>query len=317
MAMRIVFCVVVAALIETVVSSSPLIARVPDGEESTTLPVDLDQVIPSAEGIPIAGAGESPKPIAINGKRGLAYNDPTLSAYFSQSGQVSKISWAYNWASDPHFPSGQYAANSFNRALSYTPMLWGTHVDMTSIWDANVAAAIANYATETLLAFNEPDTCCAGCGGTCMDVPTAVAGYQQWIQPYAGTLRLGSPAVTNGVGNDIGLGWLQEFMDACTGCQIDFIAVHWYGDVNNVQYFKDYIKSCWKKFKLPIWLTEFGVTNGDEQQIVAFLSEVMPWLDQQAYVERYAYFMARNTGSPYLLNDDYSMTAIGSTFMSA
>lgn len=257
-----------------------------------------------------------PKPFPVNGKRGLAFNDPDLSSHFSQPGQISKISWAYNWASDPYFPSGTYRADSYNLLLSYTPMLWGTHSDMTSVWDANVAAAMAVYATDSLLAFNEPDTCCDGCGGSCMDVSTAVDNYKQWIQPYAGNIRLGSPAVTNGVGDNIGKSWLQNFMDSCTGCQVDFIALHWYGDVNSPQSFKDYIESCWEQFQRPIWVTEFGVNSGSEDQITDFLSQILPWLDGREYVERYAYFMARNTGSPFLLNSDNSATSIGSTFMS-
>ncbi|KAJ6481727.1 hypothetical protein C8R45DRAFT_932487 [Mycena sanguinolenta] len=40
---------------------------------------------------------------------------------------------------------------------------------------------------------------------------------------YAG-IRLGSPAVSN---RPNGLQWLNSFMKACTGCTIDFIAVHW------------------------------------------------------------------------------------------
>lgn len=262
-----------------------------------------------------APQSDSPKPFPINGKRGFAFNDPGLSAHLSQSDQVSKISWAYNWASDPYFPSGTYPAEVYNRVLIYTPMLWGTDPSMTSIWDAAVASAIANYTTDSLLAFNEPDTCCAGCGGSCIDAPTAANAYRQWIQPYAGTLALGSPAVTNGVGDGIGLSWLHDFVGNCTGCQVDFVTVHWYGDVNNPKSFKDYLKGCWEQFQKPIWLTEFGVNSGTEEQIAGFLMAVLPWLDRQAYVERYAYFMARNIGSPYLLNPDNSMTAVGATFM--
>lgn len=259
---------------------------------------------------------QTPQPFPIEGKRGLAYNDPGLSTYFSQPGQVSRISWAYNWHSDPHFPADVYPAELYNRILKYSPMLWSASSDMTSIWDGNIALAVANYATDSLLAFNEPDTCCAGCGGSCMDVQTAVDAYRQWVQPYAGSLSLGSPAVTNGVGEGIGLSWLQDFVGNCTGCQLDFFAVHWYGDVTNPRSFKDYIRSCWDRFQKPIWLTEFGVNSGSEEQIAAFLKVVLPWLDRQAYVERYAYFMARTTGSPYLMNPDYSTTAIGTTFMS-
>ena len=42
---------------------------------------------------------------------------------------------------------------------------------------------------------------------------------------------------------------------------------------------------------MPIWLTEFGTTDGNDE---SFISTVLPWLDSQSFVERYAYFMAEN-----------------------
>lgn len=38
------------------------------------------------------------------------------------------------------------------------------------------------------------------------------------------------------------------------------------------------------------WITERGATGTTAEQ-VEFLQVVMPWLDEQNYVERYAYFM--------------------------
>jgi hypothetical protein len=40
-----------------------------------------------------------------------------------------------------------------------------------------------------------------------------------------------------------------------------------------------------------VWLTEFGATGTDDE-VNTFLETVLPWLDTQPYVERYAYFMA-------------------------
>jgi hypothetical protein len=63
-----------------------------------------------------------------------------------------------------------------------------------------------------------------------MSVGTAVAGWNQNIQPLKSLkdlTYLGSPAVSNAGGDDAGLGWLQKFLGACTGCSIDFINIHW------------------------------------------------------------------------------------------
>jgi hypothetical protein len=223
------------------------------------------------------------------------------------------VTWAYNWASDPYYPSG-YTPNSYNGVLIYVPMLWSAASDLTSIWNNNVANDIATHETDSVLAFNEPDEC--GSGQSCMNVSYAVSQYQQWIQPYAGKVLLGAPAVTNGVGSGIGINYMEQFIANCTGCTVDFIPIHWYGSVTDTAGFKTYVKSYWTTFAKPVWITEFGTTSGTEAQIVAFLKNVLPWLDQQTYVKRYAYFMDRAAGSPYLLNTNDSLTEIGTVFNS-
>lgn len=60
----------------------------------------------------------------------------------------------------------------------------------------------------------------------------------------------------------------------------------------------------------PLWITEFGASGtADEQQ--TFLDTVMPWLDSQSYVERYAYFMVSDGN---LLSSGSSLSALGNTF---
>jgi len=69
-------------------------------------------------------------------------------------------------------------------------------------------------------------------GGSCIDVPTAVAGWKKHMEPlsnFNSAIYLGSPAVTNAAASDTtGLGWLAKFLEACDGCTIDFINIHWY-----------------------------------------------------------------------------------------
>jgi hypothetical protein len=65
-------------------------------------------------------------------------------------------------------------------------------------------------------------------GGSCMDLGTAVAAWKQYIEPQKllkDKMYLGSPAVTNGAN---GLKYLRSFIDACTGCKVDFVNIHWY-----------------------------------------------------------------------------------------
>ncbi|KAI0161986.1 glycoside hydrolase family 128 protein [Xylariaceae sp. FL1272] len=241
------------------------------------------------------------------GNRGLSFNDPALTEPFSNS---TEITWAYNWASDVYYPGG-WTPDSFNTDLTYVPMLWSAADDLTSIWNTNVNNAIKSYGTDSLLAFNEPDGCCWSCGNSCMNVSSAVTAYKQWIQPFAGKVQLGSPAVTNGVGEGVGLSYLSYFMGNCTGCTVDFIPLHFYGSVLDPGAFQSYVESAWKLFGLPIWVTEFGTTSGTEAQVLSWLQVVIPWLDAQPYVKRYAYFMDNNHGAPYLLNSDNTKTSIG------
>ena len=45
------------------------------------------------------------------------------------------------------------------------------------------------------------------------------------MQPYYGTVQLGTPAVTNG-----GLNYLESFLNLCTGCTFNFVNVHFFVD---------------------------------------------------------------------------------------
>ena len=69
-------------------------------------------------------------------------------------------------------------------------------------------------------------------GGSCISVVDAVAGWKEHIQSLKSLKEktyLGSPAVSNAAASDTtGLGWLAKFIEACRGCDIDFITIHWY-----------------------------------------------------------------------------------------
>ncbi|WVQ96195.1 hypothetical protein IAU59_003298 [Kwoniella sp. CBS 9459] len=243
-------------------------------------------------------------PVKNNGKRGLAYNQAEYTLPFSLSGQNSKVSWAYNWGQ-------QETSSQFNSAIEFVPMLWSNHPSLTSTWSKNAQTAINNGAS-ALLSFNEPDLCIDG--SACMSVADSVTAYQRYMQPFAGKALLGSPAVTNG-GSPLGLTWLGNFIGNCTGCQIDFVNIHWYSNKwAGATYFKYQVQEARKiAGGRPIWITEFGLDNSDgtytQADLHAFLQEVLPWLDQQSDVHRYAYFM--NTVGMLINNDGKTLSDTG------
>lgn len=224
-------------------------------------------------------------------KRGIAFNDVSKLSAFTSS---TKVSWAYNWGSTtPNIPSN----------IEYVPMLWGTG-EHTVKWLDNAKSAIASGSTH-MLAFNEPDL---GAQSS-LPVPEAVAAYQQFMQPFAGKVKLGSPAVTNGA-SPMGLAYLKNFITACSGCTIDFVAIHWYNG-GNADDFKNYVaKAHAVGGGRPVWITEFEA-SGDAGQQQAFLNDVLPWLDNQDYVERYAYFMASDGN---LISSGTTLSQVGQAF---
>jgi hypothetical protein len=185
-------------------------------------------------------------------------------------------------------------------------MLWNNDAGRIASWNANANAAIAS-GTSHLFSFNEPDLS----SQANMAVSVAAQAYMDYMQPFAGKVKLGAPAVTNG-GGSTGLTYLSNFFAACQGCTIDFIVVHWYDSATNFAYFKGHVEQAYQTGgNRPVWITEFAASGTPDEQN-AFLEVVIPWLDAQPYVERYAYFMCEDG----VLVSGNGPSTLGSTFMS-
>jgi hypothetical protein len=227
------------------------------------------------------------------GRRGLSYNDASLTEAFSGS---SEVGWAYNWGATSDDLTGDF---------EYIPMLWGLTDSLTSAWADAVSTAVAAGSSH-LLAFNEPDL------QSDISSADAATGYKTYMNPYTSQAKLGAPAVTNG-GSPMGLTWLEAFIADCNDeCIIDFVPIHWYDTATNYVYFKEYIQEAYVAGgNRTLWITEFGATGtADEQN--TFLEVVLPWLDSLDYVERYAYFMCADDS----LISGTSLSTLGSTYSS-
>lgn len=116
--------------------------------------------------------------------------------------------------------------------------------------------------------------------------------------------------------------WLHDFFADCAGCQVDYVAVHWYNcDLPSLRAYIDGNTSTggglqgFVQFGKPIWLTEFscdGSHTAAEQK--AYMQAAIPYLESNPNVFRYSWFSASNIASAVLANADGSLTDLGRTY---
>jgi hypothetical protein len=192
--------------------------------------------------------------------------------------------WWYDWTPVPKHCSS---------VAGFVPMVWGRD-DVAKISSINRSA-------DALLGFNEPDNCN---GQSCMSVEEAVSLWPQLVKTG---MRLSSPAVTTGGGN-----WLGSFLyrvgcgpKATPPCQVDFLALHYYGACN-AKSFYDFLADWAGAYPgLPLWVTEFSCPSfsspGTTGVNLQFMQEALPGIGGAApTLERYAWFATRtysNSGS--------------------
>ena len=238
---------------------------------------------------------------APRGKRGVAYG-------FQSAADLAalgpSISWWYNWSDKPDFTATSGAA--------FLPMVWDERFT-TATLEAHVPAG-----AEYLLTFNEPNFV-----DQANMTPAEAAAKWPELQAFARSrgMKLVSPAV-NYCGspcNDTDpFDWLQKFLDACTGCQVDYIAMHWYACdkpaiVNTLARYE-------QQFHKPLWVTELACLD-DRSKVndaaeLAYLKDAVAALEADPMVFRYAWFTGRSTNSPpiSLLGATGKLTALGAAY---
>ena len=222
---------------------------------------------------PVEQKNNEPRLFGGHDKRGLAFNDESIFTGFL--GKLA-FGWSYNWA-----------ATGPSSGPEFVPMLWGTK--MFGEWPGAIEQSLASGA-KNILGFNEPDLAAQAN----MSPQEAADAWKIHMNPYAGRAKLGSPGVTSDQsGGEKGLGWLRSFFDACGGqCTVDFLAIHWYGPASNVENFKNHVREAVELARSQgindVWVTEF---RGEGEGELKFVAEVLPWLDNEPGVARYAYFM--------------------------
>jgi hypothetical protein len=204
-------------------------------------------------------------------------------SFTGESQAMSSVgaTWFYTWSTSA-------SGNTVPSTVAFVPMIWGS----ASVTTANLNAVKAEGSV--LLGFNEPDQS----GQSNLTPAQAIA---LWPQLVATGMRLGSPAVSANA-QQAG-GWLDTFMTSANAMNlpVDFICLHWYGGnfdpTSAVSELSSYIEQTHAKFGLPIWVTEFALTNFSggvsyptEAEQAAFAGAAVDMLESTSYVERYAWF---------------------------
>lgn len=206
-------------------------------------------------------------------KKGLNVDDEMVKTKIEDMNE----SWYYNWG---YLPSDYVKDNK-----EFVPMVWGRDsISWLKSDDVNQYSII--------LGFNEPDLA----NQANISVSEAVS-YQD---TFTCTLkRIGSCAVSYPLNQ-----WFDEYMAQIDTDVIDFIPVHIYYDwagEGMADAFLQAIDTLYEKYRKPIWITEFGISNSglygvssqyDEAflQLEAYMKDVINGLEQREYVERYTWF---------------------------
>ena len=191
-----------------------------------------------------------------------------------------KPSWNYSW--------GLKRINAQPANILFVPMIWGggstaseLHTELQSLVQAGNAKLI--------FGFNEPDRK----SQSNVQVSTA---EELWPDLEQTGLPIVSPSCSSPGGV-----WMQQFMTiAEQKCyRVNYVGIHWYG-TPVVESFKSKMQAYYNQYKKPLIITEFApadwsATTTSENKysrstVLAFMKEVIPWLEQQDWIAGYSWF---------------------------
>lgn len=232
-------------------------------------------------------------------KKGVGVWEPHASEHLAEL----HVSWYYDWTPRPvaQAPTAEFV-----------PMIWGG-----SKLSAQLEALPSHV--PVLLAINEPDEK----KQAHMSVARVV---RLWPALARRADRISSPAAEKAMGI-----WIDRFLHSAhrRRLKLSFMAVHLYGGADSRQFLAR-LDAIHERYRMPIWLTEFGVADWDtapwrrksavnrysEGAVLQFMKEVLPELERRRYVIRYAWFGAgdgigEELRTSRLFQADGSLTALG------
>jgi hypothetical protein len=244
-------------------------------------------------------------------KRGEAYQSNSLADLQTLS---KGISWWYNWTTSP---DPGVASTFQTTGVEFVPMIWGVQGGPPD--PATIEKQIPKSA-KYLLGFNEPNFA----SQSNITATQAAALWPRIMQIAKDmNLKIGSPAPNYCAGacNDTDpIHYLDTFFAACTGCQVDFIAAHWYACTGDAL---THYLGLLKKYNKPIWLTEFSCMDAGDHSAAGeqtYMKAALQILENDPTIFRYSWFTGRWTDPSVdisLLGGDGQLTDLGNLYMTS
>ena len=254
--------------------------------------------------------------VQISPKKGMAFPNtgaPQTASYKDLAASLN-IAWTYNWGTTA-------PTSGLPSVTSYVPQIWGSGT-ITNQTMTKLALLNQQGMDNILLGFNEPDF-------ADQSNLTVAQAINLWPQLVKTGRRIGSPAMGGYAPTDNS--WLDRFMKAANSSKlkVDFVNVHWYGTPQYGSSFLDMVDATYKKFGLPIWVTEFAAADWSasssnpapytQQDAINFMKVVIPGLLNRTYVERFAWFTPIKPSDPIMgfsavFNIDGSLTEVGKVY---
>lgn len=236
-------------------------------------------------------------------KRGIAWPGKRLSDPDTAHG----LSWWYNWST---------GADGSVPGVVFEPMVRAAgDIDAERVQTAQQAGA------QNLLGFNEPNffeqaNLSAADAARLWPQLQAIADSKKLALVGPAVNFCGDDKTKTGPCHDTNpVNYLKEFFAACSGCRVDFVAVHWYNcDVDSLKWYL----GQFAQFGRPIWLTEFACAYGGDSSVAGqekYLREAIPVLEDDPNVFRYAWFSASPIPEAQLLDDNGKLNALGRVYV--
>lgn len=249
-------------------------------------------------------------PLSLPGKKGVCFTlQPKDLQYNLYRTQSLKPDWNYSW--------NNYLVDGQPKGVEFIPMTWGAFsLPPQNLYD-RLLPLIQEGKIKRLLSFNEPD-----------GKEQANMSVEKVLELWPALEKLNIPLASPGAIHP-DKEWMQAFMKGAQekNYRVDYVCVHHYGGAN-VQAFLNKLEKVYKMYGRPILITEFAVADWKakipaenrhtDEQVQAFMKEVLPALDKLPYVYGYAWFSFNRTSAPgtssALFEEDGSLTPLGQIY---
>ncbi|KAL9024451.1 MAG: hypothetical protein Q9196_006508 [Gyalolechia fulgens] len=250
------------------VAASPADAPAPQADVAAS---------PADSPAPPANAAAPQAGLPFKTKRGVIASadskDPLTAAI-----ATGKISWFANWYSGP--PSTTPAN------IQFVPQNYNLDSDDKGTFTKNAQKEIDTKGAKYLLSYGEP-------AAADHPVEKVVELFKKTMQPFADKgISISSPTTLQ---NDRDFDWLEQFLQACDGCSVGYLAIHYMGKADDgavagMQKTLTRAHDLALKYNIPggVWLDNFLFAGPVEQQ-KELLTEAVPWLEAQDWLKAYAY----------------------------